>query len=215
MRIELQLTDQMQELIQELGETPRDPGVAKVQRLALRIFNSNVEQATRIRELEAKLEAYERQPADYASRPVSHIDMLSHEQAQDELRYACGALDVAERRERELEAEVGRLRRDDKRLRGDMHRKLGNQIGPEIFRARHLLCSSCTGKGTGLTCSQCDTEVANERDYLLRDRHRLRGCLSRLASNEAFHVATANVSTEARMRMEYAEAALAADEKGE
>lgn len=65
-----------------------------------------------------------------------------------------------------LEAENEQLKATDKRLRGDLHRKLGNQIGPEIFKAKYLLCSSCSGKGTGLTCGDCDAGVAEERDTL-------------------------------------------------
>lgn len=61
-------------------------------------------------------------------------------------------------------AELATAKAKIKQLRGDMHRKLGNLIGPEIFRHRELLCSSHTGKGTGLTCSSCDTDVAGERD---------------------------------------------------
>jgi hypothetical protein len=67
----------------------------------------------------------------------------------------------------EAAGEIERLRRDDKRLRGDLHRKLGNQIGPEIFKAKHLLCSSCTGKGTGLVCSNC----SNDSDQEAMDEH--------------------------------------------
>ena len=64
-----------------------------------------------------------------------------------------------------------------KRLRGDLRRKLGNQIGPEIFKAKHLLCSSCSGKGTGLVCSKCLDDAADMEWTLRAERNRLREAL--------------------------------------
>lgn len=55
--------------------------------------------------------------------------------------------EVVERGE-EVEEENATLSRD-------LRTKLGNQIGPTIFKVRALLCSSCSGKGTGLVCSEC------------------------------------------------------------
>lgn len=41
-------------------------------------------------------------------------------------------------------------------------------IGPIVFKIRDRLCSSCSGRGTGLVCSACCRSVAEERDSLLR-----------------------------------------------
>lgn len=71
-------------------------------------------------------------------------------------------------------------RAEVERLRGDLHRKLGNQIGPEIFRHRELLCSSHSGKGTGLVCSECDRDCADERDTFRAERDEARAEVERL-----------------------------------
>ena len=86
----------------------------------------------------------------------------------------------------QLTDEVERLRKDDKRLRGDLHRKLGNQIGPEIFKAKHLLCSSCSGKGTGLVCSKCTDDSADMEWTLRAERNRLREALKFYANRSAW-----------------------------
>ena len=40
-------------------------------------------------------------------------------------------------------------------------------ISKPAFATRKSLCSSCSGRGTGLACSACCREVADERDRLL------------------------------------------------
>ncbi len=54
-------------------------------------------------------------------------------------------------------------------------RKFSREIGPAIFLNRASLCSSCSGKGSGLVCSDCCDQSAQEAaDYKVqRDRLRL------------------------------------------
>ena len=49
-----------------------------------------------------------------------------------------------------------------------------NFIGPEVFKVRELLCSSHSGKGTGMACSECVRDVADERDRLKAENRILR-----------------------------------------
>jgi hypothetical protein len=40
-------------------------------------------------------------------------------------------------------------------------------IEGDVFEARKQYCSAHSGKGTGLLCTQCVADLANERDSLL------------------------------------------------
>lgn len=107
-------------------------------------------------------------------------------------------------------------------LRTDMRRKLGNQIGPTIFKSRDLLCSSCSGKGTGLTCSSCDEGVADERDTLRVERDGLREAAAELlevavlrGDNELPHPADEDKLWTARMQTAWDELDAALAAKGE
>ena len=59
--------------------------------------------------------------------------------------------------------------------------KIGDMSGPEIFKVRELLCSNHSGKGTGLTCSECndgwEKEIRTEAAKAARE-HFKRQCIS-------------------------------------
>ena len=84
----------------------------------------------------------------------------------------------------DLEARLGAAEREIGKMEGwttAMHRKLSNYIGPQIFRVRKDLCSCCTGKGTGLICSDCSDDSAQEAIGFKRERDEARGRLKEIA----------------------------------
>lgn len=61
--------------------------------------------------------------------------------------------------------------------RTDLH-DMATKYGIAFIRMQRRECSSCTGKGTGLLCSQCAREVADERDTLRARIQELEGSVA-------------------------------------